>query len=172
MVRRLAADLAPLAPIGTAEGLLIDLLHLISRQHLDELDEARDLVAGQTIPAPGIEFCECGRCARVDRHDERQQLLTEIWVRDPDDRDIEYAGVLEEHLLTLGRIQVDASRDDHVGHPVGHVDESILVDMADIAEREDAGPHIGLLRLLLVTVIPNPIALGGLECEETLLPRR
>ena len=48
-----------------------------------------------------------------------------------------------EHLLGLGRVDVDATGHDHVGEAVGDEHEPVVVDVADLAEREHAGRDVG-----------------------------
>ena len=50
------------------------------------------------------------------------------------------AGMAEQHGLDLGRIDVDAAADDQVGAAVGEEQVAVVVDVADVAEREVVAP--------------------------------
>src|SRR6185295_15577060 len=41
----------------------------------------------------------------------------------------------DEHRLDLGRIDVDATRDHHVGLAIADVEEPVAIEIADIADR-------------------------------------
>jgi hypothetical protein len=44
--------------------------------------------------------------------------------------------VVEEHPLDLGGVHVGAARHDQVLVPIDQVEEAVLVEVADVAERE------------------------------------
>ena len=58
----------------------------------------------------------------------------------------------EQHGLDLRRVDVDAAADDDVGAPVAQVEETLLVEVADVAKGEPAVADRagGLVRIVLV----------------------
>ena len=83
----------------------------------------------------------------------REDLLTEIFVRDTEYRDVGDIGNLVDAALDLGRIDVDPSRDDHVALAVAQEEVAVFVEVTDVADREVALFVEGLLRLLFVALV-------------------
>ena len=81
-------------------------------------------------------------------------------------------GCVDEHLLALGRVEVHPAGHDHVGDPVGDEDVAVGVDVADVAEGEDARCEIGLGRLLRVGVVARAAPVGRAEPEDADLAGR
>ena len=73
-----------------------------------------------------------------------------------------------QHLLGLGRVDVDAAGHDHVGEAVGDEDEPVVVDVADLAEREHAGGEVGVGGLLRVAFVHDAAAGGVAEVQPAL----
>ena len=48
-------------------------------------------------------------------------------------------GCVEQHALDLGRVDVDAARDDHVDLAVAEEQVAVVVEVADVADGEEAG---------------------------------
>ena len=61
-------------------------------------------------------------------------------------------GVLEQHRVDLGRVDVHAAGDDEVGGAVGEEQVAVVVEVADVAEGEVVAPvrPVGLVRVLEV----------------------
>ena len=93
------------------------------------------------------------RARAVGQLHRRLHLLAPLLVGDPEHGDVGHRRVLDERLLDLGRVDVHAARDDHVGGPVGEEHEAVLVDVADVAHREGAGRKVGGVGLLLGLVV-------------------
>ena len=94
--------------------------------------------------------------ARLDasrRLDDRLDLLAPVVVGDAEDRGVGDRGVREQHALDLGRIDVDAAGDDHVGLAVAEEQVAVVVEVADVADGEEAGPAVGLGLVLVLEVL-------------------
>ena len=68
------------------------------------------------------------------------ELLAEVRDRHPEHRDVLDVRVREQDPLDLGRIDVHPAGDDQVGGAIGDVDVAVVIDPADLTEREDPGP--------------------------------
>ena len=67
----------------------------------------------------------CGGCLALLEHDEGLDRLAAVGVGHADDRCFFDLGVLKEHRLDVGGIDVKAAGDDHVLLAVGHVKVAI-----------------------------------------------
>ena len=96
----------------------------------------------------------------LDRGDDD---LAPFVVGDAHDADVADRGMAEQHRFDLGRVDVDAAADDQVRAAVGEEEVAVVVDVADVAEREVLAPvrAVGLLRRLEVL---EP-ALGRLQVD-------
>jgi hypothetical protein len=65
-------------------------------------------------------------------------LFAEVLVGHAEHGHVEHLGVHGEHVLGLLGVDVHAAGDDHVRLAVGEVEEAVLVDVADVAERAPA----------------------------------
>ena len=88
----------------------------------------------------------------VDTHprlDHREHGLAPLLVGDADHGHVGDGRVLEQHGVDLGRVDVHAAGDDQVGRAVGEEQEPVLVDAADVAEREVVAAigAVGLVRV-------------------------
>ena len=108
-------------------------------KRLDELDAAGTLVVRDAVAAPLDELVGQLRRRRrrpaceLDRGDDD---LAPLVVGHADDTGVADRRVPEQHRLDLGRIDVHAAADDEVGAAVGEEEVAVLVDVADVAERE------------------------------------
>ena len=73
-------------------------------------------------------------------HHVRLHALAAVRVRHADDRARVDGRVLEEHLLDLGRVHVEARHDDEVLHAVDEEEVPVVVDHGDVAR---AQPTVG-----------------------------
>jgi hypothetical protein len=78
--------------------------------------------------------------------------LAPFVVGDAEDGDVQDRGMTVERVFDLGRIDVDAARDDHVALAVADVHEAIVVDPRDVADREPVAPHRVARRFRLLPV--------------------
>ncbi len=75
-----------------------------------------------------------GRLEPRGQLDRGLHLLAPLVVGDAEDGDVADRGVLGEGVLDLGGVDVDATRDDHVGGPVAEVDVAVGLDPPDVAD--------------------------------------
>ena len=87
-----------------------------------------------------------------------------------DGGDVTHRGVLQEHGVDLGRVDVHAARDDEVGGAVGEVEVSLVVHVAHVAQCEVvAAERPG--RLLRVAVVVELRCGGRLQEDQADLAR-
>ena len=86
------------------------------------------------------------------RLDHRLHLLAPVRVRDAEDRGVADLRVREQHALDLGRVDVDPARDDHVVLAIAQEQVFLVVEVADVADGEEARAAV-LLGLLLVALV-------------------
>src|SRR5207248_393288 len=72
-------------------------------------------------------------CGAGSRHDEGDADFAQPLVRGADHRGLPNLGMLEEGILDLGRIGVEAAHDEHVPLAVGDAEVAALVHDADVA---------------------------------------
>ena len=125
-------------PVAVAQAPHLQLAGRMARQLALEVDRARHLVAGEMCAAE----CEDLRFERRRRLRSRRASCTTAFTVSPHSSSgmpktptSATAGMLGEHLLDLGRIDVHAAGDDHVRLAIAEVDEAVGVDPADVAER-------------------------------------
>ena len=80
--------------------------------------------------------------------------LAPLVVGHPEDGRVEHLGVAVQHVLDLGRVDVDARRDDHVALAVADVVEAVRVHVGHVAHRVPvAAAHLlGRLGIAVVLV--------------------
>jgi hypothetical protein len=99
-----------------------------SRGHL----EAREVLANVRAHAVGVEV------GVGLEHDEGSQALPVLVIVDADDRDVGDLGMIGQEVLDLAREDVLPAGDDHLVVTPGDEQPALLVDVADIAGREQA----------------------------------
>src|SRR4051794_37060953 len=124
--------------LGLGLGLLLAQLSLehlaggVARELVDELDVARDLVAGE-VGLDVLLDLVLGEVRAVLLDDDRLQPLAELLVVDAEDGRLPDALVAGEQVLDLLREHVLAARDDHVVVAAVHEQAPALVEVADVA---------------------------------------
>jgi hypothetical protein len=92
---------------------LRDLAVVVLGQGLDEAISLRALEAGDVVEAQAIE--RGGRdIGALAPHHEGDDLLAPVGMGPADHRRLQHAGVRQQHLLDLARVDVGPARDDHV----------------------------------------------------------
>ena len=83
------------------------------------------------------------------------------WCGTPIDRGFLHVGVLEDHGLDVGGVDVVAAADDHVLDAAGDVDEAVVVEVREVAGAQPAvvGPR-GRARAVVLVVLA-PLARAG-----------
>ena len=118
---------------------LVDLAVVLARQGVDELDLARALEVGKAVAAVREQLVGRARVRRLDagsQLDDGEHRFAPLLVGHADDRRVADRGVLEQDRVDLGRIDVHAAGDDQVGAAVGEEQVAVVVEVADVAERE------------------------------------
>src|SRR5690606_39849847 len=146
---------AAIGPVAVLQKALVELARRVTRQLRVEIDRARAFDMADMAAAEVDQlFLELRpRKAHVDGLDHRLHLLAEILVRYADHRRVIDLRVGDEQVLDLLRIDIHAAGDDHIGLPVGQIEEAVLVEIADIAERAPALLGEALRRPLRAVVI-------------------
>src|SRR5207237_5064837 len=91
------------------------------------------------------DLVEGGRVRRVGRLDDGVHPAAPLVVPHADDDDVRDLGVVHQGDLDLGRVDVGAAGDDQVDAPVDEVEETVFVEIADVADRAQAlGGHLRL----------------------------
>src|SRR5713101_3382723 len=121
-------------PVGLAELALQELARRVAREDVVEGDLSGHLVAGHVPPAEGGDLLGGERLpgAHVERG---VHPLAPLLVGHPEDGGVEHLGVAVQHVLDLGRVDVDARRDDHVALAVADVVEALRVHVGHVAHR-------------------------------------
>ena len=130
-------DAAGGRPVLVLEQALVELAGGVAGELGAEVDRAGALHVGQVLPAVGDELAlEVGAgVGHVDGLDDRLHLLAEVVVGHAEDGDVGHLRVQREDVLGLLRVHVHAAGDDHVRLAVGEVEEAVVVEVADVAER-------------------------------------
>ena len=136
-------------PVLVAQHALEQLARLGARQLVAQLVLARALVAADALVDERAQLVEVDGLARLRLHD-RVHALAPFVVGDAEHRDVEDRGVLVDHRLDLGRVDVDPAGDDHVLLAVADVEVALVVEVRDVADRL---PLRAVLGELLVGVV-------------------
>ena len=104
-----------------------------ARQFVGELDRPGHLVAGEVLTGERGDLLAGQR--RAGRpHDRRVDDLSPGVRRDAEDGHVVDLGVPLKHGLDLGRVDVHATGDDHVGLAVADVQVALVVPVGDVAD--------------------------------------
>src|SRR6266540_6797521 len=144
----------PPCPVRLAQLAFVELPARIARQLTQKIDRARQLVAGD---ASLQELQQLGHQGIVWGYargglDDSFDFFAPFVVRHAEYRYIPDLGMVDELVLDLGRVDVDAAGDDHVDFAIAQVQIAVLVEVADVADRRvfaALGPR-GLVRVLVV----------------------
>src|SRR3546814_1207795 len=99
------------------------------------------------------------RRTAVSGLDEGRHALAEFGIGDTDHRTVRDAGKRDQRGFDLGRVDVDAARDDHVAEAVADIEEAVRVEIADIARSKNA---VDLERAPLFSIL----VIGEIRSEE------
>src|SRR6266545_2415314 len=146
---RLDARGAP-GPVRIAELALDELARGIARQRLVEGDLAGHLIAGHMLAAESDDLFARDRGARLELY-RGMDALAPLLVGNAEDGGVEDLGMPVERIFHLGRVDIDARRDDHVALPVADVIEALGVHPGHVAHRvpvvaADLLRRLGVLR--------------------------
>src|SRR5712691_1576361 len=111
-------------PVRVAKLALDELARGVARQRVVEGHLARDLVAGHVLAAEGDDLFGRDRGARLEL-DRGMDALAPLLVGNAEDGGVEDLRMPVERILHLGRVDIDARRDDHVALPVADVIEAL-----------------------------------------------
>src|SRR5690606_33020248 len=95
-------------------------------------DALGDLVVGQLVLQVGQQLLG-GDGGPGAHHDERVADLAPVRVRLAHHRGLHDVVVLRQHAVHLGRVDVQATGDDHVLGPAGDVDVTLVVVLRQVA---------------------------------------
>ena len=122
---------------------------------VDEVDRSWAACSRRAARAQWSRSSAASAGARLEARgglDDGLDLLAPVVVRDAEDGGVGDGGVGEQRGLDLGRVDVDAARDDHVDLAVAEEEVAVLVEIADVADGEEVADAV-LLRLGLVLVV-------------------
>src|SRR5712672_4085114 len=136
-------------PIGIAQAALEDFSGIFPRQIGLDFDVFRHLVVGELCLEAGAKGGDIERSAGLRLH-HRHQRLAEFLIGNAEHRAIMDAGNGVQRRLDLGRIDVDTAGNHHVALAVTDKDIAVLVDIADVAGRNESlainlGTLVGLV---------------------------
>ena len=121
---------------GSRRRRLKILPRLLARQRVGEFDHARHLVVGDALLQERAHRLALERGAVVRLH-MRGERLAELGVGNAEHRAVGDLRHGDQHRLDLGRIDVHAARDHHVGLAVADVEIAVAVEVADVADRHE-----------------------------------
>src|SRR5882724_8864497 len=137
-------------PIGLAQLALHDLAGILAREGSFERNRPRHLEIGEASAQECLDLGGVEPCRRV-RLDMRAELFAVLLVGNTEDRAIAYPRHREQSRFDLGRVDVDAAGDHHVAGAVADKEIAVLVEIADIAERDETvAPDLATLFVLAV----------------------
>src|SRR6188768_871648 len=115
-----------------AQREAVDLVRARLRQRVHEVNLDRSFVLDHLGLAVLEELFFGQRYAGIE-DDERDEHLAQARIPLADGRGLADLRVLEQHLVDLARVHVEAADDDHVLLAVDEEDETLFVDVADVA---------------------------------------
>ena len=146
-------------PVLVLQQPLVELAGRVAGEFVAEVDRARALHVGELraaelrsarARAPAAASASAGistGCTTALTSSPKSSLGT------PNTATSTTFGWVDEHVLGLLRVDVHAAGDDHVRLAVGEVEEAVVVEVADVAERRPALRVARALRLLRVVVV-------------------
>src|SRR5450830_2658 len=152
------------------------LARLCPREHRSEIHGSRAFDRRQLRTAVSDEQCFgfLGGVLRIPEFHNGLHLLAEILVRYTDDSNVLHKGMLQQYVLGLLRIDIDAAGNDHVGEAIRSVEVAVRIQPADIPI---SGPTLwgicvsSLYRVLVIGKSrPSLKANQSLFARSTLLP--
>ena len=157
-VRRRASPTAErrqLAAWSLAQLVLHHFAGGVAGELVDEPEVAGAFVVGEALGAEREQRLVRERRAGLAHH-ERADVLAEHLVRHADDRGLLHVGVLEDHGLDVGGVDVVAAADDHVLDAARDVDEAVGVEVREVAGAQPAvgGPRRRGRAVVLVVLAP------------------
>src|SRR5262245_54761631 len=108
-------------PVRLAQQAFDQLARGVPREIGVERHLARGLVVGHVRAAEGDDGLG-GEDGAGSRLDGRVHALAPLRIRHAEDRGVLHVGVTVQDVLDLGRVDVDAARDDHVALAIADVD--------------------------------------------------
>ena len=124
-------------------SVLLDLPHRVARQLVDEHDALRHLEAGKPVAAEVARR----RPRRVSRSATTNATPTSPHISSgtPTTATSCYGGMLVQHRLDLGGIDVLAARDEHLLQPALDPEVALLVSLDDVARVQPSVPRASWL---------------------------
>ena len=112
-----------------AQGAFVDFAGGIDWQHGDALPAFRGLIAGQRLPAMGIQ----GLVWRLPaQHHDRADHFTPACIGQPDHGAVVNRGVFAQDFLDFTGGHILAPGDDHVFLAINHVEITLVIETTDI----------------------------------------
>src|SRR5918994_1268231 len=118
-------------PVGLAQFAFHDLANGAARKRIAELHGSKPLGLAELPVGPLADFVLRRRGAGP-AHAKRHRRFAPLLARDADHRHVDHVGVLQQHDLDVGGIDVEAAGDDHVLLAVEQDDETVLVDATHV----------------------------------------
>src|SRR6478752_5518653 len=147
-------------PVRVPQLALQQLARGLTRQLVHEIERARPLELGE----PAAQVLHDRVAQRVvgrdagPRLDDRLDLLPHVVVGDAEHRGVGDVGVGQQLALDLGRVDVHATRDDHVGLAVTEEQVALFVQVADVADGEEA---VGVVRVVGLGLVALVLEVAG-----------
>src|SRR5690349_13894937 len=125
-----------------AQHPLEHLARWITRERLTHEKLTRDLEPAEMETTVALELVDVETCAGL-QHDRGHHALAPAGIRHADHGRLADLRQLVDDALDLGRRDVLAAADDHVLLAVGQVQETVVVEMADVARAEPLAEEAG-----------------------------
>src|SRR5699024_10065340 len=116
---------------------------------VEELDDPRDLIGGEILPAEPLDLI-CAEVGTWSAGDDSGHLLTILLIRSAYDADLIDLGDLIDDLFDLARVDVVSAMDDEVLDAVDDEEIPVLVQSTEVA-RGTSPRHRGPRRWLRVS---------------------
>src|SRR5699024_6291802 len=142
--------------ISGAQGDLVNLSRAGAWEFIDEVEVLGDLVFGEASEKEVAQFIRCWQGVRSGRDDEGVSDLSPLLIGCGDDRCFADTRMLEESRLHFGGIDILTSGNEHVLEAVDNEEESVVVEVADVACMKPTARGEGLICGFRVV----PVAIG------------